>query len=235
MTGDQIISAFKIYYDRVTSFSAPGYLESEILIFLNNAQDEFVENSVFGKNFQPPAIDENQQRGLELSPILFPDEDTPAAEAIFGAKAWSITPIVADRVLYYIDVKAKYTRANPTVTNEYVECQEIKNENASKFIVSDVNQAHFVKPKYFRNDNDLVVLFDSHTTAVTKVGWTIVRRPYPIIAASTEYDASYAAGKMSLDPSVHQKIVDIAVRQALQVVQDPRYNTSVAEQQIKND
>ena len=59
MTGPEILTAFDQYYDKITNFQAPGYLEAEKLLFLNNAQDDFVKERTFGENFQPPAFDDN--------------------------------------------------------------------------------------------------------------------------------------------------------------------------------
>ncbi|KKP51373.1 MAG: hypothetical protein UR43_C0022G0011, partial [candidate division TM6 bacterium GW2011_GWF2_33_332] len=65
-----MIESFLLYYDRITSFSAPGYQTAEILVFLNNAQDDFIKDRMFGQNFQPPAFEDNQRRVADLRTIV---------------------------------------------------------------------------------------------------------------------------------------------------------------------
>ena len=44
-----------------------------------------------------------------------------------------------------------------------------------------------------------------------------------------------SSGSCDLPAHTHQEIIDMAVRQALQAIQDPRWQTSVQEEKIKSN
>lgn len=241
MTGQEMIDAFLVYYDRITSFSAPGYTVDEILLFLNNAQDEFVRERTFGKNFQPPAIDDNQKRAADLYPLIQTDyvgyyqvvQDTDFGDATY-MRAIDTSQTIWERLLYILEIRAGLTRtAYPVISSTtFVRCEEIKNSEIPRFMTSAINKTHFINPKYVRQEDQIFVIHDSYTDVGT-FSMTGVRKPYPILQTSLEFiEGSFNASRMSLHPSTHQEIVDIAVRQALQVLQDPRWQTKVNEQQI---
>ncbi len=239
MIGSVAISTFKIYYDRITSFSAPGYNDDEILIFLNSAQDEFVKERTFGKNFQPPAFEDNQKRVADISPLITIVTDIVTASDTTYGNSYKLLketfPTLA--LLWIVNVQVKCTRSGYPViaTAQFIDCDLIKSEDAGKFRSSDVNKPHFINPKWFQDLLNLWFIADEYTTMSTEANITYVREPKPIIAASTEFDGTWTTGIMSLNPIVHQEIVDIAVRQALQVQQDPRLKTKVEEQMIRNN
>jgi hypothetical protein len=52
MTGAQAIEKFLIYYDRIYSQSAKGYLDEEILTFISDATREIVDTLYFSKKYE---------------------------------------------------------------------------------------------------------------------------------------------------------------------------------------
>ena len=185
MTGAEMIESFRIYYDRITSFSAPGYLDEEILIFLNNAQDDFVKERAFGKNWMPPALDDNAKRVADLSTLNQIAEYTPVASTEYGSgNTWKVdkTSLISSGYLYTIGVQAEVSRSGyPTLTQQFVECHRIKTEIASKFVNSGVNRTHFINPKHleiFSSPVPVVILIgDSHTTDIHTARISFIAKP----------------------------------------------------------
>jgi hypothetical protein len=144
MTVDQMMEAFLVYYDRITSFSAPGYQPSEQLLFLNNAQDDFIKDRMFGQNFQPPAFEDNQRRVADLRTIVTSGNLTYVSQDVHGARQYTIP---AD-FMFSIKAFAVCTRtAYPIISSsEEFECNFIKSEEVGKFISTTYNKTHFIKP-----------------------------------------------------------------------------------------
>ena len=240
MTGQQAIDAFRIYFDRVTSFSAPGYLDAEILLFLNNAQDQFIKDKVFGKNFQPPAFQDNEKRVVDIQPLVLKtgiSSSFRSTDANYGSTAWTYSKIdiLNGRVLYVLQFEVQVTRTNPILAVEWVRCQRIKDTQADKFTQSSINRTHFIKPKLLDDATRYIVLNDYYTTLNTDARIVAVRIPYPILQASTEFTGVYDAVSMNLHASIHQEIVNIAVEQALQAIADPRWQSKVTQEQIETN
>lgn len=232
MTGPEIIASFKQYYDRITSFSAPGYTDTEILLFLNNAQDELIQRRVFGKNFQPPRFEEIEKRVADLFSIVrVVDVNSGITASTSYGNSWycAKTGVASGRVLYTIRLDARVSRTRPTLTSEYTRCRKIKTENAGRFTVSAANKTHFIHPRYLEEQEGYFIIGDYYTTNIDRVKLNVILKPYPITATISDFDNNYNSSYMSLPPWVHQEIVDIAVEKAMLTTGDQRWQAKVAE------
>ena len=237
MIGSEILTAFDQYYDKITNFQAPGYLEAEKLLFLNNAQDEFVKERTFGKNFQPPAFDDNPKRVADIRSLVAHGSWALTEVSVYGTNSKSLNLYDEDSsFLYLMKASARITRTNPVMTAEYIPCREIKLGEAEGFKDTTLNRTWFKNPVYFSIRNiGLVIIADYYTTVLDYAKVEYVRQPYPITAAILDFNGTFASGYMSLESHVHQEIVDMAVRSAMHVSKDQRYQTQIAEGQIKSE
>lgn len=222
MTVNQMIESFLVYYDRITSFSAPGYQTAEIVLFLNNAQDDFIKDRTFGQNFQPPAFEDNQRRVADLRALSTITNPAYSAIDTLGCRLYTLPT----DFLFAIKCIATCTRTGyPLVTaSELFECSFIKTEEISKLISTVHNKTHFLKPYCTIAGTYIKIIVDRFTfnTAITL---EYLKKPTALIAG----------GNCDLATHTHQEIVDIAVRQALQVLQDPRWQTAVTEEKLKSN
>lgn len=223
MTVNGMISSWKQYYDKITNFSAPGYENNEILLFLNNSQDEFIKERMFGEKFMPPAFEDNQKRVADLRPLITGNIPGTFTTYSYLAKCKGMA-IPAD-LMFIIGLSAVVTRTEPyTPDPEWVECDFIKGENAGKFNTTTYNKPYFKRPKYFVLGSVVYVIFDSYTTGYAdanhKYNLQYIKKPTELVADE----------ECDLETHTHQEIVDIAVRQALQVSQDPRFQSKLIEE-----
>lgn len=239
MTAAEAKTAFLRYYDRVTSFSAPGYRDNEIYQFLTDAQLQFVKERTFGLGNLPPRFDDNEKRVADLFPLIETSKTiSMVADTDYG-NTWKYSKSGSDltRPLFTFRIEAECKRSgHPTMsTAKFIECDRIKNENAGKFRSNTFNKPHFVNPKWFETNNFYYVIADAYTTDVSGIIFTYIQEPYPIVSGMVEYDGTFDASHMSLQTATHQEIVDIAVKNALQVIGDPRWNTKMQQEQIEQD
>jgi len=236
MTGSEMISMFYVYYDRVASLTARGYEVSEVLQFLNNAQDQLIKDRVFGKNFQPPAIEDNEKRVADISPLLkYIEITTGISSSTSYGNSWIVSKSMTEaaRIQYILRIDARITRTNPTVSAEYIRCDRIKTKNIGKFVSSAVNRTHFINPKFAEEMQGIYVIGDYYVSAMDRIKVNGILKPYPITEAIADYNNIYSADYMNLAPHTHQEIVDLAVQEALQVIGDQRWATKTQEQMIK--
>ena len=236
MTGSQMLNAFDIYWDKITNLSAAPYIESEKLLFLNNAQDEFVKERAFGRNFQPPAFDDNQKRVADLRTLLQYNTYAASVLAIYGNSV-AVNIYFNDPTFQYLfKVDVRVTRTNPTITAAYIPATLISMEDVGKFRASGFNRLWFKNPVYFTSRDGLIfIIGDYYTTTMDNVALTYLRKPVLITSVIGDYNGFYLSDHMSLESNVHQEIVEIAVREAKEASQDPRYQTSLAERQINTE
>jgi len=222
MTVNEMITSFSQYYDKMTNLAAPGYEDSEILLFLNNAQDNFIKARTFGDNFQPPAFEDNQKRVSDVRPLVtvfktesFTDDDSYAKARILSIPA---------ALMFVLSMTAKVTRTEPVATSAYAGCDFIRREDAVKFDVTALNKPFFLRPKFFIEGSNATIMVDAYTGYYCDTSYpcelTYIKIPTTLIAG----------GLCDLEAYTHQEIVDIAVREAMQVSQDQRFETKVIEE-----
>jgi hypothetical protein len=230
MTGAEMISNFDIYYDYVSSGSAPGYLTEEKLIFLNNSQDDFIKERMFGKNFQQPIFEQNQKRVADLQTLVVQYKLLTIApiNPIFSEKSYGI-PTSPD-FLYYIDSISLLTRTNYPVisTDQWIKNKFINHNEIHKFINGVVNKTHFLNPVVWIEADVMNVMGDQFTTISSTNGQKLsyIKKPTAITNSTSSSD---------LPLHTHQEIVEKAVWQGLKVTGDPRWQTATAEKQFKTE
>lgn len=234
MTGQQTIDAFDVYYDKIANLAAQGYIDSEKLLFLNNAQDDFVKERVFGKNFQPPAFDDNEKRVADIRPLIKSATFGTAVSGIYG-NSIRTDPYGSDnRFLYEIKLDVQLSRTNPTIYRKFVSCTKIRQEDAGKFRSTEFNRLWFKYPVYFGTREDgLHIIADYYTSFYDYARVDYVSRPFTITALTTDFDGGLADGRMSLEPHTHQEIVNMAVWDALGISGDERVQIATAKTQVR--
>ena len=223
MTGNQMIISFLQYYDRITNFSAKGYETPEVLLFLNNSQDQFIKDKAYGKNFQPPALEDNAKRVADLRLLTKTVISTVSAQSASGLYRGTVPVDMA----YHISAKLRMTRTNPTMTLETVECEFIKTDHADKFIHSSANRTYHLRPVVFLNEGYFYVQCDYYVSAVATTGFTLayIRIPDAILATDDEV--------VNFPAHAHQEIVEMAVDTARGAGREQKSQIEVVEQQTK--
>lgn len=231
MTVNQMIASWEQYYDKIANLAAPGYEDSEILLFLNNAQLEFVKDRMFGNNFKEPAFEDNRKRVTDLASEVQYHTYTNASDFTVSESSYSkcrTFPIgnANPTVMYMIGIDAQVSRTYPVVTEEWTKCDFVKHDNIRNFDTTVFNKPFFTRPKYFVISGAYYIVFDAYTSGYMDTDHDLRIR---YIRDSIELTAG---GSCFFDVSVHQEIVDIAVREAMQVSQDKRFETKVIEGEV---
>jgi len=215
MTAAEMKASFLVQYDAATSFSSPGWEDSELSSFLNLAQDRLVEELYISKNFANMSNIVRNLGNLTLT----------AHPTITNAVYNSLTGVTD--YLYYVSSRTLVaTRTNPVVSNEYLSNDVIDILMAQKFFKTTLNKVLFKYPKvYFENifdstakGNSLVILYDNYTTTPTVAELVYVKYPVRIKIEATTVPCE-------LNLMLHAKIVEYAVQEALKATKLSKITT----------
>lgn len=244
MTVNEMQYHFEVGLDTISSHTSPGYVEEEIDIFLNRAQDLIVEE-LFNEG----------KTNLLRDIITWESNDATDFSAHSTLPyAYRLDIFTNPKFLYYLSSIIKCTRTKIPVisTQDWVECDLIDAVDTEKFITTSQNLPLFFRPKILMEDNSgskFVILFDSYTTIGTGSDIfriQMIRRPIRIYEGSYTWnnywnDDPYgdpgAAQNCELDINLHAKIVSKAVDIA-KVVEDPKEAATyvpLTENIIEND
>jgi len=215
MTTGELKTKFLELYDAITNFAAPGYTDSEISSFLNQAMDLLVDELYAAGDV------------ANLAEILEKVTYNVVACTIedYGSKAYQLGTIVTGSdtsFRWHSNSRAKLARTEPFLVNtEWVECDLIPKTIADRYVQTSFNKPIIVRPKLIRQDNTFVILIDSYTTISTSSGFQLL-----FIKTPTRIDVA-TDSSIELHERLHEKIVDKAVQLAMKATDAQRAQAEI--------
>lgn len=236
MTAVEMRESFLILYDKVTNFAAAGYEDNEISLFLTKAQEQLVKRYYNYKgNKYKEGFEETEKRRKDLAELIrHSNIDCTGLTAETETSANGIFVPLPDDLLYTLREEAVIKDATDTCIADGTILQ-VKPITHDEYTIN-------IKNPFKRPDNTHVwrVDYSSNTAGdrrhelITDGSYTIetyrlryLRRPEPIIVDSlggTNIESE-------LNPSMHQEIVDTAVRIASGITDPATYQIKVNEEQ----
>ena len=248
MTGPELKELFLLEYDFITNFAAPGLTDDEVYSFLNKAQQAFIRQAFESQDMlsiielvrrdRIATMDYSANiaggsfpgaRFIQLSKI---ERVTGEEESMLPTGSTPLLP-TGYTLKYYINSRSKVTRTYPTITNEWVENVLIDRRAADKMSSTGYNKPRFKHPIVFFDTwytyqsespdqilikSILVVIHDYYTTALPEMELVYIKEPLEITANQG----------CELKEPYERKIVALAVNDALETVQSPRFQTQAA-------
>ena len=232
MTAVEMRDLFFILYDKITNLAAPGYTDGEISDFLNKAQLQFVKHRYNEKgNKYQEGFEETEKRRKDLAQL------TRNLVAGISSDQTGVSP---NGVFYDLPEGFMYTlREEATITSSD-DCVD--------------GQRIYIKP--ITHDEYAINLLNPFKKPDTTVAWRLdYSNTSPVSGTATKRhelvtDGTYSVGTYhlrylnmpsnidiaggitsELDPSVHEEVVDAAVRIAAGITDPGSYQIKVIEEQ----
>ena len=238
MTANQMADEFEVIFDKITNNDSPGYEDTEISVFLNRGLDEFVDDTYTGTNLTKESFEETEKRRKDLSELTSNAEiTTPSTSQTGNLPNGTIYDMPSD-FLYAIKEEATISSEDECVDGRRILVKPVSHDYYGNNIDNP-----FKKPF-----DELVWRVDySRTTAGTgnKRHELITDGSYDITTYHVRYLKNPTAIVVNrttpasmvnciLDQSTHRRIIDRAVKIALEVTADPRLQTNVAISKANN-
>lgn len=241
LTAIQMKDNFLVLYDKVTNFAAPGYEEDEISLFLTKAQDQIVKRYYNYKgNKYKEGFEETEKRRKDLSELIRHDDINCTATTTTTQNGLSAVQTGASTNGVLVDLPADLL---------YTLREEVEIENATDTCIADgtllevkpiTHDEYTVNKKnpWKRPDETLVwrLDFSSNNNGAKRhelIGdGTYDLKTYKLryLKQPTDIDISTGAN-CRLNASMHQEIVDTAVRIAAGITDPATYQIKVNEEQ----
>lgn len=233
MTVQEMHYRFKIGLDKVDSLSLPNFIAEEIDIFLNDAQDQFIAQRAFKNNFKREGLEENQKRLDDLKNIISNYNTTT-----FTTSADNKTNAV------FVALPTDYRHAiQEEAVVTYQNCKDVQTSGEAEIIPISHDRYNRIKKDPFNKPDDEIVhrlgyeysganeifeLVHSSTVTINNYILRYIRIPQTIQLGS-EYETPVADVDCELSEHTHREIVALAVKNALEEIESPRYQTSKIE------
>ena len=234
MTVAQMHSEFKIGIDKVDSLSAPNFLVTEIDLFLNNAQEQFVEQRAGKNNFKREGLEETQKRVDDLKNIIknyesvtFTNNSASKPNGVFVDLPADYRHAIEEEVsVSYIDCNGVAAIGRPDVTPTTHDRYNrlVKKDPFNKPDKTEVHRLAYG----VQAGSETFELITASTDTVTNYYLRYLKEPVTI-AYGTQYTPVALDVDCELSNHTHREIIALAVKNALEDIQSPRYQTSKIE------
>ena len=235
MTAAEMKSLFLVLYDKITNLAAPGYEDSEIEQLLNKAQLQFIKSRYNPKgNRYNEGVEQTEKRRKDLSELTVSktlgNSDLSADQTGTHPNGYLFN--IPSNLLYTLEEEATIASSDSCINGTRISVIPITHDQYTANIRNP-----FKKP-------DATVIWRLDLSRDTTVAQTTKR--HELVCASTYTISSYHIVYLKfprdisitnnisceLDTSVHEEIVDIAVRIATAVTNPQEYQIKSAEQSL---
>jgi len=227
MNIDAMHSEFKLLMDKADEGGSPSFLSSEIDRFLNAAIEKFVSKRAFGNNARRTGFEEDQKRRDDLRNLIVADTinpDTFTSANKPNGKFFSL-PIanVTNVYRHAINEEATINNTEDNTDTKRVGVTPISHDRYNKIIDDPFNKPDNNTVYRLDHGGDKIELICGENRVVTKYYLRYLKNPTVVSSVSS------AQKNCDLALHTHREVVRMAVVEALENIEDPRYQSSKIE------
>lgn len=213
---------FKLLMDKAGEGGSPSFVASEIDRFLNMAQDKFVTKRAFGNNPRRTGFEEDQKRRDDLRTLITQADISPSSSSSNNKPNGRYFELPSD-YRYSIQEEANISTFDATGTNRRVSVKPITHDRYNKIINDPFNKPD--KDTVYRlgfggsGSGNYVELICGNNQVIQTYYLRYLKNPLQIGSDQV----------CVLPEHAHREIIRMAVVDALETVEQPRYQSSKIE------
>ena len=230
MTGAEMQAEFRLMIDKGDSFDVPSFLESEIDTFLSIAQDKFITKRAFGNNVRKTVFEEDQKRRDDLRTLITSALPTINETGGINNKPNGAFALLPEDYRHSINEEAEIYTIGDSGNTRRVSVKPITHDRYNKIIDDPFNKPE--KNTVYRLGfgsqsgqavSNRVELICGEGQAVSIYFLRYLKHAPDIV--------SFGDGVQNciLPDHTHREIVRMAVVEALENIEQPRYQSSKIE------
>jgi hypothetical protein len=220
---------FKIGLDKVDSLSSPNFIPEEIDIFLNDAQDQFIAQRAFRNNHKREGVEETQKRTDDLRNIIdnfstttFTNNSDNKPNGVF------ITLPATYRHALQEEATVSYNDCTGTATTGNADVVPTSHDRYNKIKRDPFNEPDEETVYRMGFESDLFELVSEANVTITNYSLRYIRIPQTI-RYGTQYQTPTTDVDCELSEHTHREIIALAVKNALEDIESPRYQSTKIE------
>lgn len=229
MTVSDMHTAFLLNLDKSSSLAGnPDFLPEEIDYWLNEAQDRFIKQRMFGTNYRKEKYDDTQKRRDDLRTLITTNLgiflNNPSS---LGTNVkYCILPTTLTTspypYMYYLDSNVIDINGNR------LECGKmVKNEYIHEYLKDYINDPYLRRPLtylYTEGTNHVLGFIYSDEFIPVQCDLTYLRQPMQLTLGPV---TGYQTNQCELALETHEEIVNIAVGLVIENIESSRVQTFV--------
>jgi len=222
MTVSEMHTNFKIIYDKTDSLNYPNFLPEEVDVFLNNAQDKFIEQRAYGNNARREGLEETQKRADDIREVIKNYTTSPSTSSSANKPNGRFVTLPTDyRHAIQEEVLISYTDCNDVTQSKTVEVIPLTHDRYNRAINDPFNKPNTDKVLRLVYEGGQFELLFAQGTSITTYRLRYIKTPQRI-RYGTVYSTPTTNQDCELADHTHIEIVNLAAQMALENINAPR-------------
>jgi hypothetical protein len=222
MNGPEFSSQFDIYANNIASNQAPGWTEEEKSVFLTKSQEQLCLSLYSGRNTYGSSFDATEELKRALANIIKEEMLTPRIVNLVPISTNSTFFKLPDD-LWFITYEAAMI-PNDKCGNTTIDVVPTKQDEYNRLKTNPFRGANDRRALRLDGGDGLVEIIPKSDYTILKYFIKYLRKPYPIILEEFSdftingHNTPFSDTEVcELDSSLHQVILENAVKMALEV------------------
>ena len=225
MTVSDMQLAIRLNLDKSTSLvGAVDFLPEELDFWLNEGQNRFIEQRLFGNNPKQQSFDQTQKRIDDLRSLVVTMTNLSLSSSTLGSNIKEVSLPISDATspyMFYIDSRV-YDSSNNVLQTEGIVSYNIVN----RYLEDSINKPYIRRPLvvfYHTGTGDKIGFIYSSTEFVpTKCDITYIKKPKVL---TSNIPTTYQTNTCELPEHTHREIVSIVTNLLIENIESPRIQT----------
>ena len=216
--------AIRLHLDKSTSLTGSvDFLPEELDFWLNEAQDRFIKQRLFGNNYRQEKFDSTQKRIDDLRSLIVTKTNIALSQSILGSNIKDCNLPITDislPYLFYIDSGLQDISNNILQTGDTLHFELL-----GRYIKDSVNDPYIRRPLvifYNNGTNDKIGFVYGDEFIPVTCDITYIRKPRQLIYTTP---GTYQTNTCELPEQTHREIVIIAVELLIENIESQRVQT----------
>lgn len=219
----------KIGVDKIDSFASANIDPEELDVFLNNKQEEFIEQRAYGTNPKRTGLEEDQKRRDDLREIIKNYTSANFTSTTNNKPNGTFVDLPKDyRHAIQEEVSIIYTDCNNVSATDRITITAVTHDRYNKIIDDPFNKPYREEAIRLDYEGDVYELITDGTYTITDYHLRYLKEPQDI-RLGTQYVVTTTDIDCELAAHTHREIIAMTVKDILQTIESNRYATSKVE------
>lgn len=222
MTVSEMHTAIRVQLDKTSSFTYGAFESEELDYWLNEAQERFIKQRLYGNNYKQEKYDDTQKRIDDIKSLVKIKSALSLTNSLLGGN-------VVDVALPTTDATAPYMfYLNSTVYNSVGDALQTGDilpiELLNLYVKDSINEPYILRPLvvFFNDTVDKIAFVYGDEFTPNTCDILYVKKPKKLVSGTP---GTYETNTSELPEHTHKEIVTICVDMLIENIESPRVQT----------
>ena len=220
MTVSEMHSAVRLGLDKTSSFEYASFLTEELDFWLNEAQERFIKQRLYGNNYKQEKYDQSQKRIDDLKSIIIQGTSIALSDSSLGINIKEASlPIDSPTVpyMFYLNSSVEDNLGNDLQTGDIIPIELL-----SKYTKDFINNPYIRRPLVYLYNNKIAIIHGDEFIP-DRCSILYIKKPRKLVGIGSL--GTYETYICELPEHTHREIVAMCVEMLIENIESPRVQT----------